>query len=286
MALLLCWLLGSFAGACLTGHPVVFLKHAVVIALTSVDRTALTRQWVTEYWPSTGDFGMVLAVAVVLAWRSSQWGWNSEMVLNPAFMLAGLGWLLGFTVGRFWWDWGVPAAVVWMTGQFHQSMEKSFGERPRARVGFSCLVAAGLFLSTTGDIGGRWTESLSTEFLMPANKEMAQWLPGEGGILYSSSQNVFYETFFKNPRASWRYLLGFDATFMPPEDLAIYREIQRQHGTPQSFMPWVKKMRPPDRLVIRTTAGREPPLPELEWLYAVKDTWIGRRRAQPGPGRP
>jgi len=42
----------------------------------------------------------------------------------------------------------------------------------------------------------------------------------------------------------------------------------------EAFEPWVKKMRPEDRLIVR--AGSKPGIKELEWNMAVSGTWIGR----------
>jgi hypothetical protein len=61
---------------------------------------------------------------------------------------------------------------------------------------------------------------------------------------------------------------------MPPEDLAIYRNIQLNYGAYEAFEPWVKKMRPEDRLVLRRQS--KPLIKELEWDFTVSGTWIGR----------
>jgi hypothetical protein len=279
-----CWLAGSLAGACLTGHPILFLKHAVSIAVTALEPAVATRQQATEFWPSAGDFGVVLAMALGLVWRTSQWGWKADYVMHPAFMLTCLGWLLGFTVGRFWWDWGLPAAVVWLAIQFHEPMAQHFAEKPFLRMGFTGLTAAGLLLSTTSDQMGRWSESATIEFVSPATPDISGWLPGKGGVVFASNMDIFFETFFKNPQAPWRYILGYEPTFMPPEDLAIFRNIQRAHATPRSYEPWVAKMRPADRLILRNSSRQPPAIPELEWLNPVKDTWIGRLPVKPPNG--
>ena len=65
---------------------------------------------------------------------------------------------------------------------------------------------------------------------------------------------------------------------MPPEELAVYRTIQRAPGNLDSYEPWIKKMRPQDRLEI--DMPYEPPLPALEWKHAAGDVWIGRLPAK------
>ena len=61
---------------------------------------------------------------------------------------------------------------------------------------------------------------------------------------------------------------------MPPDDLKIFRNIQWNSFAPDAYEPWVKKMRPQDRLEI--SSGSQPVLPPLEWAYAGGGIWIGR----------
>ena len=61
---------------------------------------------------------------------------------------------------------------------------------------------------------------------------------------------------------------------MPPEDLAILRKIQSNWYASQAYEPWVKKMRPEDRLIL--LQGSSPTITALEWTYAANNTWIGR----------
>jgi hypothetical protein len=48
-------------------------------------------------------------------------------------------------------------------------------------------------------------------------------------------------------------------------------------------LPWIEKMRPKDRLLIRASSARlrgQPNLPMLQWKYAVNNLWIGRLPAK------
>jgi hypothetical protein len=63
---------------------------------------------------------------------------------------------------------------------------------------------------------------------------------------------------------------------MPPEDLAVFREIQLNRSV-GSFMPWVKKMRPQDRLVIGDASSSVRHIEGLEWHEYGGGVWIGRR---------
>jgi hypothetical protein len=89
----------------------------------------------------------------------------------------------------------------------------------------------------------------------------------------------FYNTFYKNPGGGWRYIVGFEPALMPPDDLKIYRGIHRSEGSAESYEPWIKKMRPADRLALGRSA--RPDLPALEWKLAAQGVWIGRLPAGP-----
>jgi hypothetical protein len=137
-------------------------------------------------------------------------------------------------------------------------------------------IAAGVFLGFTSDRESRWTANLTTEFLMPDNPDLAGWLPEPGGIIYNSDMDVFFQTFYKNPVADWKYILGFESGLMLPENLKVFRDAQWNYGDARAYEPWVKKMRPQDRMIIRGNSGNLPYVPELEWHYAVSGLWVGR----------
>jgi hypothetical protein len=144
------------------------------------------------------------------------------------------------------------------------------------RLFITLALAVGLFLGFTSDRDGRWTQNLTTEFLTQDNPALAGWLPGQGGIIYNSDMDVFFETFFANPKADWKYILGFESGWMQKDDLDVLRKSQWNFGDARAFEPWVQKMRPEDRMIIRAPGGSPPNLPELQWYYAATETWIGR----------
>ena len=73
---------------------------------------------------------------------------------------------------------------------------------------------------------------------------------------------------------------------MRPDDLETLRKIQWNHGAAfAAYEPWVKKMRPADRMLLRGSGGSPPGIPELEWHYAVTGLWIGRLPANANPPR-
>jgi hypothetical protein len=98
---------------------------------------------------------------------------------------------------------------------------------------------------------------------------------------------LFYQTFFKNPNGDWRYMLGFEPTWMPKEDFEVYHKVLWNFGDAKAYAPWVEKMRPEDRLAIRGGRGSPPNIPQLEWNYGVSGIWIGRLpRAHAPPPAP
>ena len=272
-----CWLLGSLLGCGLTGHPFGFLYQSVRHMFDVFGDFVVNSQLEPELHPSDGGVPAVLAVGVLLLCRKIFLGWNPRVMLNPIFMMMVLGWLLGLKMRRFWWDFGTPAFLVWVALELEAHFENHLSFDSARRLLITLGIAAGVYLGFTSDRDSRWTENLTTEYLTPETPGIAGWLPGKGGVVYNSDMDVFFQTFFKNPTADWRYILGFEPGLMRPEDLEVLRKIQWNHGAAfAAYEPWVKKMRPADRMILRGSAGSPPGIPELEWHYAATGLWIGR----------
>ncbi len=276
-----CWLAGSFLGGCLTGHPVQYLGQEVRHMLNVFGDHAVARQLANELAPSDGDVSAVLAIVAVLFWRALTPGWKAQQLVNPFFMLGLLGWLLSFAVLRFWWDWGLPAMMLWMTLEFQKQFERyqPFDSWQRGLV--TLALAVGAYLGATNDYGSRWTSNLTNEYLVatPDKPDLAEWLPEPGGIIYSADMRVFYDTFFKHPKAPWKYVLGYEPGLLRKADHDVVYRVFWNFGDVRAYEPWVQKMRPEDRLIIRASwlpGGGPPNIPQLQWHYAVSDLWIGR----------
>ena len=101
---------------------------------------------------------------------------------------------------------------------------------------------------------------LAWRYLTPdEHPDLNGWMPDKGGIFYSADMTMFYQTFFKNPNGDWRYILGFETTLMPDEDFKVYQNVLWNFGDAKAYKPWVDKMRPEDRLVIRGGSASAPP---------------------------
>jgi hypothetical protein len=269
-----CWIAGSIVGAALTGRPIEFLRQAILIA-ASVSREQVP-QWLLlgEFRPSYGEFSTLALVMLVGLWRNQK-DRNAENVFRgPVFWLIALCWILGFKADRFWADWGVPAVLVWLTLQFQELVTNAWEPTSWKRIQAACLLAAPLFLHSTNDLDRRYSGSAGRGFVDASQPALQGWWPEAHGILYSAHMGFFYNTFYLNPRAEWRYILGMEPALMPDGDLEIFRQIQVSQYALKSYEPWIKKMRPEDRLEI--DCNSQPDLSQLEWTNATLGIWIGR----------
>src|SRR5208282_4933590 len=278
LMLLAGWVAGSFLGASFTGHPLASLYQAVVMASRAFGLHSTQRTLASEFQPSAGElFGLVIMGGLLIL-RQLAGLKTRPMTANPAFWLAVMGWVLGFKASRFPDDWGWPALMVLVTCDLQLLLQARLAADSFKRLALVCGLAAAAFLAITNDGGRRWTSSLTQEYLITDEKhpQLNGWMPEKGGILYSSDMTIFYQTFFKNPNGDWRYILGYEPGFMTDEDFQVYHSILWNYGDPKAYEPWIKKMRPEDRLVVRGGAGSVPSSRQLEWNYGVSGIWIGR----------
>jgi len=267
--------LGIFLGAALTGHPFLFLWEGWAHSSRAFTDTPLQSMLVNEFQAFPGDSIFVLGILLVLIWRRVRGEWDSQRLLqDPVFLLMCLGWVLGFAAKRFWMDWGFVAALAWLAMEFNTVAERRLPTLSRERVVVALAGGLFLYLSLTNDLGGRWTNALTKQYLSLDAPGQREWLPDPGGIVYSDSNGPFFDTFYANPKGSWRYLLAYEPTLMPDEDLRIWHAIQWNRGTNPAFAPWVNKMKPADRLILER--GSLPGIPGLEWANPAVDVWVGR----------
>jgi hypothetical protein len=311
-----CWAAGVVAGALLTGNPAAFLYGAVFMAARVFQEHAPKWMLVGEFQPSDGEFYTLAILALVYLWRRQRDGipppdnapaageppaascasppnpsgeaGRGEAVPNrfagagnllrqPVFWVIAISWTLGFQADRFWADWGMPAATVWLAMQFDDWLAEKWAAGSGRRLLFCALIAAPFFLDSSSDLKSRYTRNLREPFLDGSKPELQGWLPEGDGIFYSADMAFFYDTFYHNPQANWRYIVGFEPALMPEEDLQILRAMQWNHWDWPTYEPWIKKMRPQDRLEIPNPGP--PPIPELEWHAGASGIWIGRKPA-------
>lgn len=283
-----CWVVGIFIGGALTGHPFEYPVQALKLAFLAVGTHATTRTMATELQPFAGDVLAVIIFGGLLVLRQLAKLNSIPLTKNPAFWLACFGWVLGFKVGRFWDDWGWPALMVLITCDLQLLLQKNFETDSFKRLGLTLGLAATTFLCVTNDVNSRWTSTLTNQYLNEAEHpaELAGWMPDHGGIFYTADMTLFYQTFYKNPTGDWRYMLGFEPTWMPKEDFDVYHSVHWNLGDSKAYAPWVNKLQPADRLAIRGGRGTPPGIPQLEWNYGVSGIWIGRLPRSPQAGTP
>ena len=271
------WAAGVLLGSVLTGHPVAYPLQAFKLALLATGLHATVRTMATELQPMNGDLMALSILAGLLILRQLAKLNSLPLAKTPAFWLICFCWALGFKVGRFWDDWGWPALMVLMTCDLQLLLQARFAADSFKRLGLTCGLALAAYLCLTSDINSRWSATLVNQYLTTAeHPELKGWMPEKGGIFYSADMTLFYQTFFKNPDGDWRYMLGFEPTWMPKEDFEVYHKVLWNFGDAKAYDTWVKKMRPIDRLVIRGGRGGPPNIPQLEWNYGVSGIWIGR----------
>ncbi|NCC50584.1 MAG: hypothetical protein EOM20_05140, partial [Spartobacteria bacterium] len=274
-----CWLAGSLAGALCTGHPWTYLSQQLHHAVLAFASSGVQRQLVGEFQPLINRWPFIVLLFMVFLLHKNVYGaWPEKPHRDPLFILSLLGWILGLHVYRFWADWGLPAFLLWMSLQFQDMLSIYIPRHSLLRLSCATVLCAGLYLATTSDRQGCWsTQKIaypSTPPGLPGDHDPDSWMPGDGGMVYSDSMNVFYDWFYENPHASWRYVLAYEPGIMTPENLKIYRDIQYYYSDPRAFAPWVEKMRPEDRLVTRALV--KPEIPELEWRHVGYRRWVGR----------
>ncbi|HEY1172104.1 MAG TPA: hypothetical protein VGH19_12090 [Verrucomicrobiae bacterium] len=280
MALAGCWLAGSFLGGLLTGHPVGYLLQAVQIAGQAFGQHTVQRVLAGEFQPSDGVFTFVMMIVLAIFARKLVTGQWPSIFGNPLFLLVVLCWLFGLKVGRFWSDWGVPATMVWLALNFETILEELLPADSFRNLALSAFLGMAIYANMINDVGSRWTLHLNSVFLDASKPEIKELMPADGGIIYSPDMTVFYQTFYQNPSAGWRYALGFEPALMPPEDLNVFRSYQWNYGDTRALEPWIRKMRPEDRMILRGGSATAAP-PGLVWREGTPGLWIGRLPAAP-----
>ncbi len=269
-----CLAAGVLFGAMLTGHPILFVKQSLLHGYLAMGSFGPQATLVSEFRPFSGSPLMVIAIVLMLGWRALRGRQETKLTNDPLFLLVVLCWVLGFVASRFWSDWGIPAALAWMALEFQDGFEQHVGSTSLRRIALAAATGLACLLALSSNSDERYTNFDRTFWALSKPGSMPL-LPDPGGILYSDDMRLFFQTFYHYPQASWRYQLGFEPAMMPPEDLEVYRAVLTGR-TAEAFAPWVRKMQPPDRLILLST--RQPAVQELEWSHAGGGIWSGRLR--------
>jgi len=132
----------------------------------------------------------VLAVAACCYGAPTSIGWNPRAVLNPAFMMMILGWVLGLKVQRFWWDWGVPAFLVWVALELQEHFERHVAFDSVRRLFVTSESPPEFFLDSPATATALDIEP-DDRISHARNPDLAGWLPESGGIIYNFRHGRF-----------------------------------------------------------------------------------------------
>ena len=143
----------------LYGHPIEFLDQSVRHTYLALGSPAPPGTLVFEFSAGDGAPLFLLAAAAVLLWRRAFDASYRPDLASPVLMLAVIGWLLGFSVSRFWTDWGAPAALLWLARELEGWFEAHARSGERARLVLAAAIAVGAFVVLTANIRGRWNPS-------------------------------------------------------------------------------------------------------------------------------
>lgn len=270
------WVAGTFLGAAITGHPLDYIFEALQMAVRAIGMHPTQHTLVSEFQPASSNILAILLVSGLLVMRQLARLDARPLTANPVFWLACLCWMFGFANRRFWDDWGLPSLLMLLACDLDLLLQSKLAANSSRRLALAGGLALASYVTTTSDIGSRWTHCLTSKYLSQDDPELAGWLPDKGGVFYAADPSFFYETFFKNPKAEWRYILGFEMTLMPEEDFATLYRIKWNAGAAAAYKPWVDKMHPEDRLFVRAEGSSQPPIPGLEWHYTLGGMWSGR----------
>jgi hypothetical protein len=99
----------------------------------------------------------------------------------------------------------------------------------------------------------------------------------EGGTIYNTSMRLYYRLMYLYLclSATWKYMLGFEPTWMLEKDLETYRSIQLRPIDGKIYEPWVRKMMSKDCLLIEE---KEPPfIAGITWTEINRSIWVGKK---------
>lgn len=276
-AILLCLLIATVLGALMSGHPVEFLRFHFQAPLQIFSEMRVNRQLVSEF--QSGNTAIVLVVfCAILALHLQRKNCLrlADLATDPIFMLAVTGWLLGIMVNRFWGEWGRVAITLWLSLRISDLIDVSAAMRsPRVRYCLAVFACVMLVFLSTHDERGRYSEQVMDEAIHFSDPRFASWVPQPDSLIYSNTMLIFYKHYFAYPTATWKYVVGFESSLMPEDDLKVLRSIHFNYNHGKEFAPWVKKMRPQDLLITRSKISG---IDGIEWIQASRNFFIGRRK--------
>ncbi|BDU74849.1 hypothetical protein [Mesoterricola silvestris] len=271
------WATGSVLAGILTGHPVEFLLGELIHMVHALKGTSTPGILVPELRPSGGNGLLALTCLGAVAFSLLRDPKPERLLRDPLFVLAVLCWVFGLKFRRFWADWGLPCAMLWIAFEAEPYLLRLGQRAPLRRLQLAGGICLSFLLLGSADLNARWTASLRKTYVTADVPGIGPWLPAPGGIFYAPGMDFFFETFFRNPGAPWRYMVGYEPSMMPPHDLEVFRQTIASPSPADAIQPWIRSMRPEDRLALRGLPTVPPGIQTLEWFHVGGDLWIGRK---------
>lgn len=274
--LFLGWVAGSLGAGLATGHPVDFLAGELAHLFHAMGPLGGGSVLAAELSPSMGS-GLVGALLLGALFLALDQGRDKEVLRDPCFLLALGCWLLGLKVSRFWLDWGLPALALWLAQRLEPAIEGMGSRAAWRRPVLAGLAGIAAILVVQASDTRRWAERTPANSIVEGRRDLAGWLPEPGGILYAANMATFYDTYYRNPHARWRYILGFEPALMPDPDLAVYRRCVAAYDDPANWRPWIARMRTGDRIAYVSAYNPGFLFPDLRWFPVGRGVWLGRK---------
>ncbi len=171
--------------------------------------------------------------------------------------------------------------LIWFTQKFSEIIKKtSCFKEPRVKYSLSLFVIVAFILISTHDESGRYSkhciEHMPIDFSM---KELKNWAPEPGGIIYNDDIDFAFSQYYYNPDAnySYIYLNSFSLFKNEKSNLLDIKRMLKYEKTPlpDYYEEWVEQMQPADRLI---TSEKINGLENIEWLQCGQKRWIGRKK--------
>jgi hypothetical protein len=267
--------LGTIIASIMTGAPLDFFRFHFIVPLRIFSENLLNRQLVIEFQSMRLPFSsLTICVLVVIALVQKCRFKLADLTVDPVFMLMVTGLLLGVNTRRFWLDWGLLAMILWLALKISDLIKNSDSlASPRVRYCLTIFFCVLLIFVYTHDAGGRFSNTSFFSAVQFDDPQLHGWEPGEDGIIYSDNMTAFYAHYYAYPNAKWKYAIGYEPVLMPEENLVVYRDILFHNRRDHSFEPWIKKMRPQDRIFTSKILNG---YKDIEWIRGSLHFMIGR----------
>jgi hypothetical protein len=270
---------GALLGGVFAGRPLGLIVQNLRHGWTTADLSA-PASLAAELRPHLPPPGILVTVVLLLIVRALQRRSLRAGIDAPVGWLTVSGWLLGFVSGRFWYDFGM-LGFIHLVSQEAEVVLPSPGAAAR-RLGAVSLASAVFVLVVGADTDGRWARPHDLKWVALFDPTHRPAFPDPGGLLYADSMDFFFQGFYRQPDAPWRYVVGFEQSIMPPEDRRVLRALMasRPLRPGHLFEPWIRRMRPEDRLLLEGQGAHDrPQLRDLEWTFVPPTFWSGRKPA-------